>query len=170
MSDKTIKEYLSYFADAHLMFAMDIFNFSVKKQINSAKKIYGVDNGLITAGGFQFSGNEGHLLENLLYMALRRQGLHLNYYVTSNGLEVDFAAQQAGRITDLYQAAWNVGNSRTRKRETRALFKAMAETGLGEATIVTYENEEMIRQDGLSIKVVPAVKFLLKTKPGGAAI
>jgi len=69
-----------------------------------------------------------------------------------------------------YQVAWNLDNPRTRKRETRALFKAMAETGLGEATIVTYESEEMIRQGDLSIKVVPAVKFLMKTKPGVAAI
>lgn len=42
----------------------------------------------------------------------------------------------------------------------RALMKAMEETGIGSGVIVTYEDEEEIVQDGKTVRVVPAYKFL----------
>ena len=50
---------------------------------------------------------------------------------------------------------------RTRKREVRALDRAMAELGLRSGTIVTRGEEETIPVDAGSIDVVPAWRFLL---------
>jgi predicted AAA+ superfamily ATPase len=161
LSDKTVKEYLSYFADACLLFAVDAYEFSVKKQINSPKKIYAIDPGMAEASGFRFSGNEGHLLENIVYLALKRLGKSISYYATANGLEIDFAIHSAGRITGLYQVTWEMGGEKTRTREIRALLKGMLETGLDQGMIISYETEELIEEDGKIIQVVPAYKFLL---------
>ena len=166
LSDKTIKEYLSYFADAHLLYSMDAYSFSVKKQINSPKKTYACDTGMAEATGFRFSGNEGHLLENLVYLELRRQGKSISYYTTSNGLQVDFAVHDHSGITALYQVAWELTAESTRIREIRALKKAMDETGLNSGTIVSYETEETIEEQGKQIRIVPAYQFLLEQVRG----
>ncbi len=48
---------------------------------------------------------------------------------------------------------------KTRKRELKALLKAMDETGLPQATIVTYEDEEIIQAEDKTINIIPAYKY-----------
>lgn len=162
LSDKTVKEYLAYFADAFLLFALDEFSFSVRKQIKSAKKVYAVDTGLASAAAFRFSENRGRLLENLVFLALRRDRREIYSYRPKGGGEVDFLFREGGRVRGLVQAAWTMEDEKTRKRELKSLREAMGETGVKEGTIVTHEDEDEIREGGYTIRVVPAWRYLLE--------
>lgn len=159
ISDKTIKDYLSYFTDAYLLFTIDLFNFSVKRQIKSPKKVYAIDTGMARASSFSFSEDAGHYLKNLVFIELKRKGREIYYYKTANDLEVDFACKEGNRLTGLIQVSKEMQTDKVRKREIRALIKAMDETGLSQATIVTYEDEEIIRAEGKTINVIPAYKY-----------
>jgi len=168
LNDKTVKEYLSYFADAYLLFTVDVFGYSVKEQIRSPKKVYAVDTGMAAAAAFSFSENLGHYLENLVFLALKGGGKEVYYYKTTNGLEVDFACCDKGRIVELVQVAWDLKGEKTRKREVNALLKALDETGLTAGTIVTYEDEEEISAGGKTIGVVPAYQYFCQVARGRA--
>jgi predicted AAA+ superfamily ATPase len=161
LSDKTVKDFLGYFQDAYLLFTVDSFSFSVKAQIKSPKKVYLIDTGMAGAVGFRFSENMGHLLENLVFLELKRRGNELYYYKTANGLEVDFICREKGAVTELIQVAGDMSGEKTRGREVKALFKAMDETGLDKGLIVTLEDEEEIVSREKVIQVVPGYKYLL---------
>lgn len=165
LNDKTVKEYLGYFSDAYLLFTLDSFAFSVKEQIKSPKKVYAIDTGMAGAVGFSFSENLGHLLENQVYLELKRRGHELYYYKTGNGLEVDFACCTGGKITQLIQVVQTMGDEGTRHRELRSMIKALNETGLERGEIITYEEEEDLSLDGKKIRLIPAFKYLLGTEP-----
>lgn len=161
LNDKTIKEYISYFADAQLLFTLDLFSFSVRDQVKSAKKVYAIDTGLAAATAFSVSENIGHYLENTVYIELKRKGCELYYYRTSNGLEVDFACRGArGTVVELIQVAYSMNAEKTRNREIKALLKALEETGLTTGTIVTSDEEEILTEAGKTIRIVPAYKYL----------
>lgn len=159
LSDKTIKEYLSCFADAYLLFTVNAFSHSVKQQIKSPKKIYAIDSGLAGSVSFRFSDDTGRYLENAVFLELRRRGKELFYYRTGNGHEVDFICRAGRKVTDLIQVARELRDEKTRSRELRALFRAMDETGLKNGTIVTYEDEEEIRENSKTAAIIPAYKF-----------
>lgn len=165
LNDKTVKEYLGYFNDAYLLFTLDSFAFSVKEQIKSPKKVYAIDTGMAGAVGFSFSENLGHLLENQVYLELKRQGHELYYYKTGNGLEVDFACCTGGKIRQLIQVVHTLGDAGTRNRELRSLIKALEETGLERGEIITYEEEEELSVNGKIIRLIPAFKYLLSREP-----
>ncbi len=161
LTDKTIKEYLSYFSDAYLLFTVDAFSFSVKHQLKSSKKVYTVDAGLAEAVSFRFSEDRGKFLENIIFLELKRRGKEVFYYKTTNGLEVDFIIKKGRNITDLIQVAGELTEEKTKAREMKALMKAMDEVGLKKSLIVTLEQEDEFKEGGKTISVVPAYKFLL---------
>ncbi|MBP8980649.1 MAG: ATP-binding protein [Syntrophobacterales bacterium] len=162
LHDKTVKEYISFFSDARLLFAVNAFSYSPRQQIRSPKKIYAVDTGLPGAAGFSFAENTGRLLENLVFLSLKRRGEDIFYYRSAGGAEVDFLCWDGQKITALIQVSWDMTADATRTREIKALRRAMEETGLREGLIVTHEEEEEIRDRETTIRVIPAFKFLLE--------
>jgi len=105
--------------------------------------------------------NSGHLLENLVFTALRRGHPEVYYYKTKTGKEVDFIVPSRGRSPVLVQVCESLAEPQTRNRETAALSEAMAELSAKSATIVTRNEEKQVDVEGGTIKVVPAWRFLL---------
>ena len=99
-----------------------VYDYSVRRQQIAPKKIYAIDTGLVNAVGFAFSPNRGRLLENLVFLALRRQGRDIYYVLPKNGYKIDFYLPYAGL---LIQVAQNLHQQETREREIRALTAAM---------------------------------------------
>ena len=161
LSDKTIKDYLTYYGDVRLLFAVELFHFSLKQQIRSPKKIYAVDTGLAAAVSFRFSENVGRYLENLVFLELHRRGWEVFYYRTANGLDVDFLCRKGGEPMRLIQVAWEMETVDTRKRELRSLAKAMTELDMKDAIIVTHEEEGETPLNGGTVRIIPAWRFLL---------
>lgn len=125
----TLYSYLSYLEDAFLIFTVPIFTESLRQMQTKPKKIYAIDNGLIIANTFNFSENLGKLLENLVYLDLRRRGKKIFYYHTLDGNEIDFITQDKEGNHEVIQVVWDMNDPLTRERETRALTQATAELG-----------------------------------------
>jgi uncharacterized protein len=125
----TLYSYLNYLEDASLVFAVPIFTESLRHMQTTPKKIYAIDNGLILANTFNLSDNLGKLLENQVYLDLRRQRKKIFYYRTSDGYEVDFITQDKQGKYEIIQVVWDINDQKTLERETRALRQAEQELG-----------------------------------------
>ena len=152
---------------AYFLFTVRIFDASAARRNVNPKKVYCIDYALVTSVASGILVNSGHLLENLVYTALRRRYQEIHYYRTRTGHEVDFVVPRRGRPPLLVQVCESLADPRTRKRETVALAAAMAELDAGTATIVTRNDRERIEAGGAAIDVVPAWRFLLDTDPAG---
>ena len=106
--------------------------------------------------------NSGHLLENIVYVALRRQNTDIYYYKTRSNQEIDFLVQNQQRKHTLIQVCETLANPLTRQRETLSLENAMNELGLSEAMLVTREESEEIILKNRIIKVLPIWRFLIE--------
>ncbi len=158
LSDKSIRDYIAAFEDAFLLFEIDMFSYSVKKQLRNLKKIYAVDVGQVNAIAFQFSANHGRLLENLVFLELKILDLDIFYYKTEKDLEVDFCIRK-GVIFSLVQVAWEIRELETKERELNSLFKAMDELNLKTGVLITLDQEEEFHLNGKIITMLPIYKF-----------
>lgn len=152
--------YLDHLSDAFLFYAVPLHSRSEKARQVNPKKIYVVDTGLLQAMSFYMTGDRGALLENLVYMQLRRQGRTPEYYVTGKGAEIDFVIDEpdeSGRRT-LIQVCWDVSDPQTRAREVWSLLDAMEELKAAKGIIVTWLDED--RSDD-RYEIVPAWKWFL---------
>ena len=155
----TVKNYIEYMENSWLLFTMNVYDFSVKRQQIAAKKIYSIDTGLAEAIGFTFSANTGKMLENLVFLGLRRKTKEIYYYTTPAGYEVDFYLPESSQ---LIQVAQNLDNPATRERETRALVEAMRALKISHAMILTETNAPEITENGLTIEIRSLVEWLLE--------
>ncbi len=126
----TLYSYLNHLEDAFLIFAVPIFSESLRHMQTKPKKIYAIDNGLTLANAFNLSENFGKLLENQLYLDLRRQGKKVFYYQTTDGYEVDFVTQDIQGRYEMIQVVWDTSDPKTLDREQRALAQAEKELGI----------------------------------------
>jgi hypothetical protein len=135
----TLYSYLTYLEDAFLIFTVPIFSESLRHIQTTPKKIYAIDNGLTVANTFNLSENLGKLLENQVYLDLRRQGKKIFYYQTSDGYEIDFITQDNENNHEIIQVVWEANDITTFERENRALNQAKKELGFP-GKIIDYEN------------------------------
>jgi predicted AAA+ superfamily ATPase len=180
-----VSDYMSWFEDAYFLFTVRIYDASLARSKTNPKKIYCVDHALVTSVASGILINSGHLLENLVFTALRHVSPDIYYFKTKSGLEVDFIVPLSDRASGqdklLVQVCESMALPQTRKRELTALRDAMAELGLTSGTIVTRNEEDEIEvelpvdrlpaRDSLAhrspepsrgkIRVVPAWRFLL---------
>lgn len=156
-----VSDYLKWFEDAYVLFTVRIFDASLARANTNPKKIYCVDHAMVTSISSGILVNSGHLLENLVFTALRRVTPDIFYYKTKAGREVDFIAGRQGPSRMLVQVCESMADQQTRKRETTALAEAMTELKLSQGIIVTRNEEEQIQVDSGKIDVVPAWRFLL---------
>lgn len=138
-----------------------IFDASVARSNTNPKKIYCIDHSLVTSVSSGILINSGHLLENLVFTALRRVSKQIFYYKTRSGREVDFIVQQAGGERMLVQVCESMADARIRRREVSALTDAMTELNLKESFVVTQYESERIDVECGTVQVVPAWSFLL---------
>ena len=154
-----ISDYLEWMEQAYLIYRVPIRTDSLSVRRRNADKFYIVDTGLVLAVTPKNDFSKGWLLENLVYLALRRGDNKLEYYITRQGGEVDFVVTDT--ITKgkrLIQVSWEMPDEKTRKREIDAIKDARKELQVQDSTIVTYEEEGEI--DG--VRVVPAWKWCLE--------
>ena len=156
-----VSDYMAWFEDAYFLFTVRIFDASLARANTNPKKIYCIDHAMVTSVASGILINAGHLLENLIFMALRRVTPDVFYYKTKSGREVDFIAIGPDRSRLLVQVCESLAAHKTRKREVTALGEAMDELNLNSGTIVTRSEEERIDVESGRIDVVPAWRFLL---------
>ena len=163
-STNSVTQYGTYLEDSYLFFYLPGFDYSPAKQLVAPKKAYCIDNGLARANSLSFSADEGRMLENAVFLSLRRQGKELYYYKEEAG-ECDFLFKQKGQISAVVQVCHKMEDG-NRQREIDGLVLAMKKFKLDEGTIVTIDQEDHFEVDGRKVKVVPAWKWLEETTAG----
>ena len=156
-SVNTVKDYIDHLQECYLLFECHKFDFSLKRQYVSNRKIYAIDNGIRNHVSFRFNTDNGQLLENVVYVQLRRLYKTVTFYKTRGGYEVDFYCNDA-----FIQVCWTISDQATLTREKRAITEAMSETGLTMGYILTYNEESDITSEGFVIKVIPVWKWILE--------
>jgi predicted AAA+ superfamily ATPase len=156
----TVKNYLSFVQDSYLLFQINKYDFSTKKQLFNPKKTYWIDNGLVRMLGFGFSDNMGQLLENLVFIELKRRNRSLYYH--SQKRECDFVVVENMKVTEAIQVCLAFESEKTKNREIEGLMDAMTAYDLPSGLIITRDTEESLRVEGRQIDIVPAWKWLLK--------
>jgi len=159
ISKNTIIEYLSYFEEAYLFFQNLKYEYSFSKQLGSIKKIYCIDNGLLNAVSFKFSKDEGKLIENLVFIELKRRGEQIYYH--RKNYECDFLVSRKNKILLAIQVTKKLDED-NEKREINGLIEVMKEHKLSEGIILTEDQDEERTIDGKKIKILPVWRWLLE--------
>jgi len=160
-SKNTVIEYLSHFEEAYLFFQNLKYEYSLAKQLGSIKKIYCIDNGLLNTVSFKFSDDFGKLLENLVFIELRRRNEQI-YYFRKN-YECDFLIVRKNKVSLAIQVTKKLDDD-NEKREINGLIEVMKEYKLKEGLILTEDQEEEKMIDNKKIRVIPIWKWLLTEK------
>ncbi len=155
----TVKEYIGYFEDSYLLFSINKFDFSLKKQIANPKKIYSIDTGLANSVSFQFSENVGRQLENIVFLHLRRSTTEIYYH--KGNFECDFIVTQNKKVIQAIQVCQSLENDLVRNREMAGLIEAMSSYQLTEGLILTEDEEETITHIQGTVRLLPVWKWLL---------
>ncbi|MEK7202729.1 MAG: ATP-binding protein [Patescibacteria group bacterium] len=161
-SATTVKNYIEFMREGYLAFELFKYDYSLKKQYVSNKKIYVIDNGVRNAVAFSFSKDGGKLLENLVFLELKRRGEEIFYYKGKK--ECDFIIKKGVQIREAIQVSQSLADFETEKREIDGLLEAMEKFKLKKGLIITesLEKEKIIKSK--KIKIVPAWKWLLNFK------
>ncbi|MFH1065842.1 MAG: ATP-binding protein [Nanoarchaeota archaeon] len=164
------ERYLGFLEETFLFFTISRLSFSAKKSINSGKKIYCIDNGLVYAKSMSLSPDKGRLYENLVAIALKKKELNselkVYYWKNEKQEEVDFAVKEGHNVVQLIQVCASCTDMP--ERETRALIKASGELKCDNLLVITEqdESEKTISWFGMEkkIKFMPLWKWLLEQK------
>lgn len=159
-SATTVRSFLSFFEDSYLVFTIPLFDYSLKKQLVNAKKVYSIDPGLSHANSASFSEDRGHVLENTVFLHLRRKHPDIFYYRRKN--ECDFVIKERNRISSAFQVCHDLTED-NQEREVNGLLEALKEFRLSEGLILTFDQEDRLVVDGKRIMVKPAWKWMAES-------
>ena len=114
---RTVESYLSMLTDSYLFYRVDRFDIKGRQHLATQEKYYLVDVGLRHALlGKELESDSGHLLENIVYLELRRRGFQI-WLGKIGDREVDFVARDKDGYTKYFQVAWTVKTPETLRRE-----------------------------------------------------
>ncbi len=158
LTTDSITEYVKALEDSYLIFSINLFEFSYKKQIINPKKIYCIDTGIRNIVGFNFSADIGRLYENLVFINLRRKNSDIYYWKDKN--ECDFLIKTKKELQAI-QVCYDLSKPETKEKEIRALLETLEKFKLNKGLVITedYEAEEQIKNK--KIEFIPLWKWLL---------
>lgn len=150
---ETIGDYLGYMHDAYLTFSISNYTDSLTERA-TIQKHYFFDNGLLN---LFITEPDTKLLENIVAIHLyRKHGDRLLYY--NKNIEIDFYVPEAN---ELIQVSYSIRDLNTRKREVDALKRGASFLKATSFKIITYNEEEIITEDGLRIEVIPIYRYIV---------
>ncbi len=158
LSLDAINNYLNYLEEVFLFVAVSRFDYSLRTQQITPKKIYLLDTGFFGSAGFRFSEDAGHIYENAVFLQLNRK-LGEIYYWKDNGREVDFLVKEGKDVTGAIQVCYDLENARD--RELRPLLSAMNEFAIEEGMVITGNFRDVEVIGGKRVKYVPLWEWLL---------
>ena len=153
----TILEYLSYLEQCYLFFFVPKFNYSAKAQSVNPKKVYCIDTGMIQSVTLSSNADMGRMLENAVFIELRRRTKNIWYYSESS-FECDFLYGHDSVPENAVQVCYEL-TSENREREVRGLVETCRKFPGVKPLIVTFNQKDKISYDGMIIEAIPAVEF-----------
>jgi uncharacterized protein len=108
---------------------------------------------------FKFIEYKGRLLENLVFIELKRKNKEIYYH---KGIyEYDFVIKEGMKIKEALQICYEL-NKDNRKREYDGLLESMKTYKLKNGLIITNDQEDEIQIDNKKIIIKSISRFLLK--------
>lgn len=151
-SSSSMMEYLGYFAESYLFFYIPKFSYSYKVQLINPKKVYCVDNGMIQSNSTSFTDDLGRMLENLVFLHLRKQVGAIFYFAEEH--ECDFVSLKNNKPIGLYQVCWQL-NQENLDRELNGIIEAMDFFNFKTGQIITFEQHDVFEIDDKTITAIP---------------
>jgi predicted AAA+ superfamily ATPase len=155
-SASSVMDFINYLTDAYLLFLIPRYDTSLKVQARNPRKVYAIDQGLTNFYSVSGSPDSGRLLENTVFLQLRRSGNEIWYF--KGHRECDFICRKGKEPYNAFQVSWQV-DQENEKREVDGLFEAMNLLKLKEGTIVTFNQEDKIHKEGKTIRLIPGWKW-----------
>lgn len=118
-----------------------------------------------------FSENTGRILENLVFLELKK--LEMNnivevfYWKDYQGREVDFVLKEGTKIKQLIQVTYASSMENIEKREITSLIKGSEEFKCENLLVITWEYEAKEKIGDKDISFVPLWRWLLIDSKGG---
>ncbi len=156
--------YFEYLQNTFVIDALPLFDWSYKKQISNPKKIYSIDTGLSKRVSFEVGKKLGDMLENIVFLELKRKHDEIYYFKTAQNYEIDFLVKERENITHLIQVSYTLKDEKTYKRELRALVKAKEELQSQKdikLLLITTDKSENIVFDDAHINIINIFEWLL---------
>jgi|BarGraNGADG00312_1021997.scaffolds.fasta_scaffold21009_1 uncharacterized protein len=156
-SASSVMDFLNYLIDAYLLFLVPRYDTSLKVQARNPRKVYAIDQGLVNFFSVSGSPDRGRLLENTIYLQLRRSEQEIWYF--KGNKECDFICRKDKNTFSAIQVSWQVGQQ-NEKREVEGLLEAMNQLNLTNGTIITFDQEDKFVKEGKTIRLVPGWKWM----------
>jgi uncharacterized protein len=108
---------------------------------------------------FRSGSDRGRILENLVFIELKRRNAQIFYF--RGKYECDFVVKKENEI-HIIQVCADLDHAETREREIRGLDEAMVFFNLRRGLIITENDEYQLDSGGKVVKVLPVWKWLLQ--------
>jgi len=154
-STNSVISYIGHLENAYLFFTISKFDYSLKKQLVHAKKIYSIDPGLSNANTSSFSEDRGRVLENCVFLHLRRKYKEIYYFKEKQ--ECDFIVRDKEKNLFAIQVCYEL-TEENQEREIQGLKEAMQTCNIQKGLIITLNQEG---RNG-NILILPIWKWLLE--------
>lgn len=126
IDNKTVSKYIDTLVEAYLFYKVKRYDIKGKQHLATQEKYYLVDLGIRNALlGKELENDAGHLLENIIYLELKRRNNQV-WIGKTNHLEVDFVVRNNQGFTQYIQVSQSVQNTTTLEREL-APFNSIAD-------------------------------------------
>ena len=126
IDNKTVVKYINTLVEAYLFYKVNRYDIKGKQHLATQEKYYLVDLGFRNALlGKELASDAGHLLENIIYLELKRRN-NQAWIGKTNNLEVDFVVRNNEGFTQYLQVSQSVQNPTTLAREL-APFESIAD-------------------------------------------
>ncbi len=156
-SASSVMEFMNYLIDAYLIFLVPRYDTSLKVQAKNPRKVYGIDQGLVSFSSVSGSPDLGRLLENTVFLELRRSRKEIWYFKGKK--ECDFICRDANNRFSAIQVSLQLGQQ-NEGREIEGLVEAMDKLNLSEGSIITFDQEDQITKNEKTIRLIPGWKWL----------
>lgn len=156
-STSTVSDYFSYFEQTYLMGFVPKFSYSYKAQLLNPRKVYCVDNGIVSVVSPSFTRDEGRRLENMVFAELRRRYSEIFYY-NENRKECDFIVVRNSMPCLAIQVCYTL-SAENRKREVEGLLDALSFFKMDHGLILTYNQYDKLLVEDKMIEVLPVFEY-----------
>ncbi len=121
IDNKTVSKYIDSLVESYLFYRVKRYDIKGKQHLATQEKYYLVDLGFRHALlGKELLSDAGHLLENVIYLELKRRNFQI-WIGKTNNLEVDFVVRTKEGFTQYIQVSQTVQHPTTLERELAPL-------------------------------------------------
>lgn len=155
----TVRDFIKYLETSYFIFSLPKFSYSHKTQLLSQKKTFAVDNGFTSVLPLRFTPDKGRLLEQVVYLELKRR--HSNVFYYKNQRESDFIVYDYPKEAAVIQVCYDL-NENNLQREVQGLIAGCRELKIKNGMILTWNQEDETDRNGIHVSIIPVWKWLLQ--------